>query len=64
MEKIKTDEMYVSTTTLLTSLQHNFLGSRNSPDVLDHKLLSTIVMLGAGIGYVWGGAVVQWGPPK
>ncbi len=24
----------------------------------------TMVMLGAGIGYVWGGAVVQWGPPK
>ena len=22
----------------------------------------TMVMLGAGIGYVWGGAVVQWGP--
>ncbi len=24
----------------------------------------TMVMLGAGIGYVWGGAIVQWGPPQ
>lgn len=24
----------------------------------------TMAMLGAGIGYVWGGAIVQWGPPK
>ena len=24
----------------------------------------TMVMLGAGIGYVWGGAIVQWGPPR
>ena len=24
----------------------------------------TMVMLGAGIGYVWGGAVVQWGPAQ
>ena len=24
----------------------------------------TMMMLGAGIGYVWGGAVVQWGPPQ